>query len=111
MTVSELITLIVAFVIAGILALLSIQSFRERGFLLNNAYIFASEEERKTMDKKPHYRQSAIVFCLLSIVFIIIGLSIIFHNSKIELLEIPVIMTAFIYAIVSSVRVNRQTKK
>ena len=26
--------------------------FKEKGFLLNNAYIYASKQERETMDKK-----------------------------------------------------------
>ena len=54
MTVSELITLIIVFFIAGMLLLFSIRSFLERGFLLNNEYLFASKEERKTMNKKPY---------------------------------------------------------
>ena len=108
MTSAELFAAILVFVIAGIMAILSFRSFKERGFLLNNAYIYATEEERKTMDKKPHYRQSAIVFCLISIVFIVIGLSIVLHNYKIELLEIPLIAGTIIYAIVSSVKINKK---
>ena len=62
MTTAELIIAIVMFVIAGILILLSIRSFLERGFVLNNAYIYASKKERDSMNKKPYYRQTAIVF-------------------------------------------------
>ena len=108
MTSAELFAVILVFIIAGIMAILSFRSFKERGFLLNNAYIYASEEERKTMDKKPHYRQSAIVFCLISIVFIIIGLSIVSHNYRLELLEIPLVAGAIIYAVVSSVKINKK---
>lgn len=108
MTSAELFAVILVFIIAGIMAILSFRSFKERGFLLNNAYIYASEEERKTMDKKPHYRQSAIVFCLISIVFIIIGLSIVSHNYRLELLEIPLVAGTIIYAVVSSVKINKK---
>ena len=108
MTSAELFAVILVFIIAGIMAILSFRSFKERGFLLNNAYIYATEEERKTMNKKPHYRQSAIVFCLISIVFIIIGLSIVSHNYRLELLEIPLIAGTIIYAIVSSVKINKK---
>lgn len=108
MTSSELFAAILVFIIAGIMAILSFRSFKERGFLLNNAYIYATEEERKTMDKKPHYRQSAIVFCLISIVFIIIGLSIVSHNYRLELLEIPLVAGTIIYAVVSSVKINKK---
>lgn len=108
MTSAELFAVILVFIIAGIMAILSFRSFKERGFLLNNAYIYATEEERKTMDKKPHYRQSAIVFCLISIVFIIIGLSIVSHNYRLELLEIPLVAGTIIYAVVSSVKINKK---
>ena len=82
MTAVEIVFAIVFFAIAGLLLFLGIRSFMERGFLLNNAYIYATKEERKTMDKKPYYRQSAIVFCLLSIVFVIIGLSVLFQKNR-----------------------------
>ena len=105
---SKIVLALLVFIIAGIMAILSFQSFKERGFLLNNAYIYATEEERKTMDTKPHYRQSAIVFCLISIVFIIIGLSIVSHNYRLELLEIPLVAGTIIYAVVSSVKINKK---
>ena len=111
MTTAELVIAIVMFVIAGILILLSIRSFLERGFILNNAYIYASKEERDSMNKKPYYRQTAIVFCLLSFVFIIIGLSVILRNSKIELFQIPVIASVIAYAVFSTIRINKQAKK
>ena len=51
------------FLAAGVLLVLAVIHFAERGFLLNNAYIYASLKERENMDKKPYSRQSAIVFC------------------------------------------------
>ncbi len=111
MTVGELTTLIIVFSIAGILLVFSIRSFLERGFLLNNAYLYASKEDRETMNKKPYYRQSAIVFCILSAVFLVIGLSHLLQNSKLLLLEIPLIACAIIYAIVSTVQINKETKR
>ena len=89
----------------------SIRSFLERGFLLNNAYIYASKEERKAMNKKPYYRQSAIVFFVLSAVFLVIGLSLVLQNDRISLLEIPLIVGVSIYAIASTVRINKSVKK
>ena len=38
---------------AGVLLVLAVIHFAERGFLLNNAYIYASLKERENMDKKP----------------------------------------------------------
>ncbi len=108
MTTAELIVAITVFVLAGILAILSICHFAEKGFLLNNAYIWASEEERKKTDKRPLYRQSAIIFCLLSAVFIVMGISVVFQNGKIQLIEIPLLICTFIYAIVSSVKLTKK---
>ncbi len=106
MTIGELVTIIIIFLIAGIILLISILHFMEKGVLFNNAYIYASKQERQTMDKRPLYRQSAIIFCLLSIVFLIIGLSLALHNDSILFAEIPVIIGTIGYAIISSVHIN-----
>ena len=110
MTAAEWIVAIVMFGIAGILILLGVRSFLCRGFLLNNAYIYASKEERETMNKRPYYRQTAIIFCLLSMVFLINGVSVILQNYRLELWLIPVIAGAVVYAIVSTKRIQRQNK-
>jgi hypothetical protein len=111
MTTGEWITVIIVFSFAGVLLLLSIRSFFEKGFLLNNAYLYASKEERKTMNKKPYYIQSAIVFCILSAVFIVIGISLILHNDQLFLFEIPLVAGVIIYAIVSTVLINKRIKE
>ena len=111
MTTGELITSIIMFVVAGMLLLFGIRSFLERGFLLNNAYLYASKRERKTKNKKPYYKQSAVVFCILCAVFIVIGLSLIFHNDKILLLEIALIIGVIIYVIVSTVQIKKHAKR
>ena len=109
MTTVELISMIISFVLAGICAFISVCQFAEKGFLFNNAYIWKSKDERERMDKKMYYRQSAIVFCLLSVVFLVIGISSII--LKIQLLEIPLIICTLVYAIVSSVRIEKNRKK
>lgn len=111
MTVTEIISAVAVFALAGVFEVISIMSFMERGYLINNAYIYASEEERKKMDKKPYYRQSAIVFCLLGVMFAIVGTSIVVQNYQIELLEIPVAAGTVIYAVVSSAKINNRANK
>lgn len=106
MSTAEFIVGIIAFVIAGLCAFISVRHFMEKGYLLNNAYIWASKEEREKLDKKPYYRQSAIVFGLICFGFIVIGLSVILQNYTIELLEIPLFAAALIYAIVSSAKIR-----
>ena len=102
MGVGSWIVAILVFIVAAVLMVLAVRHFMEQGYLLNNAYIYASNEERASMNKKPYYRQSAIVFCLLSVVFSVIGISLVFQNSKIMLLEIPLLLGVAVYAIVSS---------
>lgn len=82
-----------------------------KGILLNNAYLYASKEQREKMDKKPYYRQTAIIFCILSAVFAVVGLSLVLQKDHIVLFEIPLIAAALIYAIVASVRISKKEKK
>ena len=111
MTAAEWIVAIAAFSIAIAMAIISIRHFKEQGFLFNNSYIYASKKEREAMDKKPYYRQSAIVFLILCFVFIVIGVSVVLRNSRISLLELPLVLTAVIYAIVSSLQISKKKRK
>ena len=108
MSTGEFVTAIILFITAALLAVIAVRSFLEKGFLFNNAYIYASKRERETMDKRPYYRQSAVIFGLLSAVFVVIGLSLVFQNDLILLLEIPLMAAALIYAAVSTVRINKR---
>lgn len=58
-------------IVATVCFVISYFQFNEKGFLFNNAYIYASKQEKETMDKKPHYKQSGIIFLMLGIVFFI----------------------------------------
>ncbi len=108
MSVSEIAAAVIVFVLAAGWFVLGIRHFAERGFLLNNAYIYASEKERERMDKKPYYRQSAVVFFLLGAVFVLIGLSVVLQNDDMILIEVPLVLVTLVYAVVSSVRISRK---
>lgn len=99
---------IICAVICGILALISLAigiiSFLEKGFLFNNAYIFASRQEREKMDKKPHYRQSAIVFTLISLVFACITIIILFSAKYLWIGVILLCIEIIAYALKSSTK-------
>ncbi len=111
MNTGEIIVAIIVFILSGILLFLGIRQFMEKGFLLNNAWLYATKEQRKTMNKKPYYRQSAIVFCILSAVFIVVGLSLVLQNDRFLLFEIPLISGVIIYVIVSSIQINTQGRE
>jgi hypothetical protein len=46
-------------------------SVQGKGILFHNAYIHASREERNKLNKKPRYRQSAIIFTATGIIFLL----------------------------------------
>ena len=90
--------------------IVSIRSFKEKGFLFNNAYIYASKQEREYMNKKPRYRQSAIVFLLISIVFLLNGIAVIVSVNWLSYMILAIIVIAIIYAIISNIVIERQKR-
>lgn len=105
---------IVGAIILGIVAIVclvfSFLQFNEKGFLFNNAYIFASKKERETMDKKPHYKQSGIIFLMIGIIFLIDAVEMIIKTGWLFCLVIVVAIIAIVYAIISSVVIGRSKK-
>lgn len=101
---------IVCFVIAIIALVISVFHFAEKGFLFNNAYLWASKEERERMDKKPHYKQSGIVFLLIGIIFLLSALDALMKQHWILPVIIVVAIGTIIYAIVSSVMIERRSR-
>ena len=104
----EIIIASILFLISGLAFFMCIRSFREKGFLFNNAYLYASEQERESMDKKPHYRQSAVVFLLIGIIFLLNGLAVIFSINWMIYIVITIIVITLIYAIASSVAIEKR---
>lgn len=80
----------------------------EKGFCFNNAYLYASKEEREKMDKSSNYKQSAIIFLLLFFGFVAVGMYAMTHIRWIFILEIVIMAVAVIYAIISSIRINKK---
>ena len=105
---------IIGAIVLGVIAIIcfvfSYLQFNEKGFLFNNAYIYASKQERKTMDKKPHYKQSGIVFVLIGIIFLINAIDMILQTGWLFYLVIGIAIVAIVYAIVSSVMIEKRQK-
>lgn len=108
---NEIILAVILFLIAAFAFFMSALSFMERGILFNNAYIYASKEEREAMNKKPHYRQSAIVFLLIASIFLLNGISVLFNIDWIFYIVIGVVLTTLAYAIISSIKIENDSKK
>ena len=107
----EIIIASILFAVSVFLFSMSVRSFMEKGVLFNNAYIYASKQEREKMNKKPHYRQSAIVFLLLGIVFLLLALAVLLEAYWISFVGVAVVIITLIYAIVSSIMIEKNNKQ
>ena len=107
----EIIIASILFAVSVFLFFMSVRSFMEKGFLFNNAYIYASKQEREKMNKKPYYRQSAIVFLLFGIVFLLLALAVLLEAYWIYFVGVAVVIITLIYAIVSSITIEKNNKQ
>ena len=62
------------------------------------------------MDKKPHYRQSAIVFVLIGLIFAINAVDMVLKTGWLCYVVIGVAVIAIVYAIVSSIVIEKKKK-
>ncbi len=104
---------IVSFVLGAICIVVSGFSFKEKGILINNEYLWASNKDRQEMSverKRPYFRQSGVVFLLLGGAFICLGL-----ESTLKLDWIFVVVNILmgvdiIYAVVSTIYISKKQK-
>ena len=101
---------IILFTISVCSFVMSIRSFMEKGFLFNNSYIYASKQEREAMNKSAHYRQSGVVFLLVGLIFLLNGFNLIFQTNWIFYIVVAIIIFTLVYAIVSSVIIEKNNK-
>jgi len=99
----EIITIVILFLISFGSFVVAYFQFKGKGFLFNNAYLYASKEERATMNKKPFYRQSAIVFALIGLIFLLNAVEVIVNSGWLFIIMVGLMIFIVIYAIVSSV--------
>ena len=98
-------------VLAGVSLVCFVLSWRqlhEKGFLFNNAFIFASEKEREYLDKKPYYRQSGVVFLFCGLIFALNAANVFLRTSWLFWAVIVLMAAAMVYAVVSTVRIEKQ---
>ncbi|PKM93110.1 MAG: hypothetical protein CVU84_17525 [Firmicutes bacterium HGW-Firmicutes-1] len=104
----EVIALVILFIISLGSFVVGYFQFKEKGILFNNAYLYASKEERNKMNKKPHYRQSAIVFVVIGIIFLLNAIEMIIRSGWIFHVMIGLMILLIIYAIISSIIIERK---
>ena len=105
---------IIGMIILGLLTILcfvfSYLQFHEKGFLMNNACIYASKKEREIMDKRPHYKQSGVIFLLLGIIWLINAADMVLQTGWLFYVFIIVAVITVIYAIISSIFIEKRKK-
>ena len=109
--VDEIIVACVLLFIAAGLLVISVFSFREKGFLLNNAYLYAFPEERERMDKKPYYRQTAWVFLCLSVSLLLLSTALLTGWEWMYPWTGVCMAVAVVYAVLSAVRIEKSKKQ
>jgi len=92
---------------------ISCLQFQEKGYLLNNAYLWASKEERRRMDeepsrKRPHYRQSGFTFLFLALGFLALALYSMTYWTWPYIAFWGFMLLAAIYAVISSIQIERR---
>ncbi len=100
----DLVAAIFVLLLSIVCAVISVFQFKEKGFLFNNAYIYASKPEKEKMDKTPHYRQSGIVFTFISAIFFCIAAEYLLKTGWLWWIVSALTAALLVYAVVSSVK-------
>ena len=103
-----LVLAIVLFIFSIILLVWGVLSLFNKGFLFNNAYIYANKKEREQMNKKPYYIQTGIVFILLSIASCLEGFNALLRYDVFFVLFIIIIVVTLVFAIVSTIYIDKK---
>lgn len=102
--------IVILVLLAIVCFVFSFLQFNEKGFLFNNAYIYASKQEREVMDKRPYYKQSGIVFFLLGIIFLIDAVDAVLQTGWLFYVFVVVSVMTIIYAIISAIIIEKNKK-
>ena len=101
-------TAIIMYAVSATFFLLSVRSFFQKGFLLNNAYIYSSKNEREKMNKKPYYRQTAVVLLLMGAIFALNGTALLLEQNMLYIAVGVLVISAVVYAVVSSIIIEKE---
>lgn len=89
---------------------LSYRQYNEKEPLLNNAYIYASEQEREKMNKKPYFKQSSTIFLLVGIIFLILSVDMLLKTVWLVFCSISVAIVTIIYSIISYSKIEKEKR-
>lgn len=107
MNTGEIVLLVIIALCAVLSLVISLLHFMQKGCLLNNAYLLASEKERETMDQKPYYIQSGVIFLMVFFVLLLMGLNLLTGNTFCLLVEIGLLIFSVVFAFGSSKKIQK----
>lgn len=107
MNIGEIILLISMSILSLISFVISYRQFKEKGYLFNNAYLYASKEERSKMVKGPYYRQSAWVFLFFGVIFLLIVLELLTNWKWFSYVSFAGGVITIVYAIASAAYIEK----
>lgn len=107
MSTAQIILAVILFGIAAALVIAGIRHLQCKGYCFNNAYIYASKDERESMYLRPYYKQSGIVFLMLACLFLLNGLRIVLKIKALMYISFVLIAVIIVYAVVSSIRIEK----
>lgn len=105
------VTAVIMYIIAAGSLVLGTMQLLQKGKPINNTYLYANDEERRTTDWKPYYRQSGIVFLVIGLQFMMLGFFCISHLYVFLIAEFLLLGTVVIYAVVSAILIDKNKKK
>lgn len=100
-----LVILIVIIVVSFVLAILA---FSGKDIILDDAYIKASEEERKSMNKQAYRVQTGIIFLFIAAMSLCNAIRLITRISLFAYLAGAVMLIGILYAIVSHYQIKKK---
>lgn len=107
---ARIICAIILGIVVAVCFIISYLQFSQKGPLFNNAYIYSPKNEREDMAKKPYYKQSGTAFLMIGIMFLINTIEVIVQTGWLFYLAIAVAVIASVYAVVSTVIIEKNKK-
>lgn len=111
MSTGAVVGTILMFTLAVITLVISVLQFMQKGFVFNNSYWYETEEIRREIDKKPYYMQTAVVFMILTIAFVLSGINYLTGIGIFRYLGIAMYGIAIAFGVVSSVVIEKKDRK
>ena len=100
--------LIFLFFLMFVSLIFSILAFSGRDIILDDAYLKATEEDKRTMDKKAYRLQSAVIFLFIAVISLCNALRAVLHLPFFTYLAAVFGVIGIVFAIVSHYKIKKK---